>query len=273
MPKRSAKPKTNLAAGRPVGDVEYWVLARRPLQCLLFLVPLLVLYELGVMWTGGGEPLAVRNGADAWMRNTLSYIGIRFEHFLPLVIVVALSAWHLAARFPWRVSLDGLVGMLAESLLFGFLLILLGQLQQMTFQHFGITTGVPSGMSTGEETLTACRHVLSVGSGSAAQAVTFVGAGIYEEFLFRLCLLPAVYGVFRWLGCRPRGSAVIAILSTSLLFAAAHGARADAWEPFVFGFRVLAGMFFSVLFVVRGFGITVGCHAAYDLLVGLMLVA
>jgi hypothetical protein len=34
---------------------------------------------------------------------------------------------------------------------------------------------------------------------------------------------------------------------------------------------MLAGLFFAGLFVLRGFGITVGTHAAYDLLVGLLL--
>jgi hypothetical protein len=39
------------------------------------------------------------------------------------------------------------------------------------------------------------------------------------------------------------------------------------WFGFVF--RFLAGVFFSVLFVYRGFGIAAGSHAAYDVLLGL----
>jgi hypothetical protein len=30
-------------------------------------------------------------------------------------------------------------------------------------------------------------------------------------------------------------------------------------------------VFFAAVFLMRGFGITVGCHAAYDLLVGVLL--
>jgi hypothetical protein len=42
---------------------------------------------------------------------------------------------------------------------------------------------------------------------------------------------------------------------------------------FSFVFRATAGVFFAGLFVVRGFGITVGSHAAYDLLVGILIPA
>jgi hypothetical protein len=34
-----------------------------------------------------------------------------------------------------------------------------------------------------------------------------------------------------------------------------------------FGFRVLAGVFFSLVFLRRGFGIAAGTHALYDILV------
>ena len=65
----------------------------------------------------------------------------------------------------------------------------------------------------------------------------------------------------------------MALLATSLLFSAAHyvGPAADTFSLFSFTFRLLAGLFFAVLFVIRGFGVTAGCHAAYDVLVGVLL--
>jgi hypothetical protein len=62
------------------------------------------------------------------------------------------------------------------------------------------------------------------------------------------------------------------VLLTSLLFSAAHyiGPLGDAFELYSFAFRALAGIFFATLFVVRGFGIAAGAHAAYDMLVGLL---
>jgi membrane protease YdiL (CAAX protease family) len=73
--------------------------------------------------------------------------------------------------------------------------------------------------------------------------------------------------VKRWIA-----SAVLA----SLAFAAAHHvgphgepiALAASGFWFAFSFRFLAGLFFSLLFVYRGFGIAVGTHAIYDMLAG-----
>lgn len=108
-----------------------------------------------------------------------------------------------------------------------------------------------------------------------ARAVTYVGAGIYEEVLFRLLLLPACYVWFRMLQAGPRASAVLAVVTTSLMFALAHyvGPAGDTLVPYTFCFRAAAGAYFAALFLTRGFGITVGTHAAYDLIVGVLWVA
>jgi hypothetical protein len=44
----------------------------------------------------------------------------------------------------------------------------------------------------------------------------------------------------------------------------------DSFELYSFTFRTMAGLFFALLFIVRGFGIAAGTHAAYDMLVGLL---
>jgi len=105
------------------------------------------------------------------------------------------------------------------------------------------------------------------------RAIMFLGAGFYEEVLFRLCLLPACFGFFRLVRLRKGWASVLAVLSSSLIFSFAHYVGGDTYGFTLYGFtfRALAGMIFAGLFVLRGFGITVGCHAAYDLLVGLAL--
>jgi membrane protease YdiL (CAAX protease family) len=121
---------------------------------------------------------------------------------------------------------------------------------------------------------------LATGTGISAavrQAVGFLGAGVYEELLFRLMLLPAAAWTLQRLRIPRRTSVIFAVLSTSLVFAAAHyvGVRGEALQVtelafwFSFSFRFLAGVFFSLLFVYRGFGIAAGTHAGYDILVGL----
>lgn len=238
----------------------YWHSARRPLPSLVFLVPLLVVYEVGVLVMGGGRPETIRNGADFWMRDALMQLGIGSAIVLPALLIGGLLAWHMCSKHPWKVSMDTMVGMCAESMIFAFLLRLLCQLQDMAFHKLQIGSYLSAN--------------ITVNGSESAQLITFIGAGIYEEVLFRLCLLPVVFFVFRRAGFSNGWACVLSVLATSLLFSWAHyiGSAADQLTLFSFTFRALAGIYFASLFFVRGFGITVGTHAAYDLLVGILLV-
>jgi membrane protease YdiL (CAAX protease family) len=235
---------------------DYWNGTRRPLTCLIFLTPLLAAYEAGVLWLGGRDADAIRNGADYWMRGALESLGLNSPWLLPGMIVVGLLVWHLARQEGWRVSPGVLGGMLAESLLFAFALVVVGQLEDSVLRHW--RAGVPAALAP--ERL-------------APLAIMYVGAGIYEEVLFRLCLLPVCYGLFRSSGLANGWSAALAIVATSLAFSLAHyvGPAGETFQLFTFWFRTVAGLFFAALFVLRGFGITVGAHAAYDIIVGLVL--
>ncbi len=265
------------ASAQDIRD-DYWSATCKPLHSLAFLAPLLIAYELGVLWVGGSRSATLRNGADAWMRDWLQQIGISGLWYLPLLLAAVLIGWHYSLKQSWRISWETLGGMLAESLLFAFMLILVGQTMQGAWKSSESSLMLSAGSPT--------MH------GIAVRFVTFVGAGIYEEFLFRLCLVPLGYAVLRGL-LVPRQWAVCGtVIATSLLFSLAHylGPSPDGqslalfseavqrvqvsqelWSGFIF--RALAGAYFTLLFFFRGFGVTVGCHAAYDLIVGIVLVS
>jgi hypothetical protein len=111
---------------------------------------------------------------------------------------------------------------------------------------------------------------LAAGGAGIAPLVGFLGAGVYEEALFRLALIPALFGAMRLLQTPSVLAGTLAVTGSALLFSIAHhaGAPGEAFTWFAFIFRWLAGVFFAWVFVVRGFGIVVGTHAAYDILVG-----
>jgi hypothetical protein len=234
---------------------DYWSRTREPLACLVFLTPLLVIYEIGVFWLTSSQPDALRNGADLWMRAGLETIGLNHPLVPPLIIVVGLLGWHLLGGYYWRILPDTLAGMLAESILYAFILLVVGQATDVVFQRMGAAP------------------VMAITREHAARSVSFIGAGIYEEVMFRLCLLPACYGLFRAGRLGKSRAAALAIVTTSLAFSLAHyiGPGADQLQLFTFTFRALAGGFFAILFCTRGFGVTVGCHALYDLLVGVLM--
>jgi membrane protease YdiL (CAAX protease family) len=250
-PSSMAAPPRHIPIAR--GAEHYWSESRRPLASLLFIAPLLIVYEAGVLMLG---PEAVRNGADVWLRQLLDWLGFGQYFLLPVLTVCILLGWHYMLRQPWRISNGVLTTMGVESLLLAFALRLLLQLQGMVMQ--GLTLA-------GDDPATALDL-----SSKARSVVGFLGAGIYEELLFRLILLTAVAWAVRRLGARRRPSFVVAIIVTSLLFSAAHyiGPHGESFGLFTFVFRFVAGLFFGLLFVFRGFGIAAGSHAGYDVLVG-----
>jgi len=248
--------KQTAAATLPAG---YWQDATRPLASLVFVAPLLAFYEAGVLILG---QQAVRNAADVWLRQLLDWLGFGHYFLLPILTCAALLAWQHASRQPWRFRGRVLGGMLIESLLFGALLLLLAGWQRALLSTF----------------LPAASAEAAPRDSLLGVMVGYVGAGIYEELLFRLMLLPATWALYRLTGLAPKASVVAAVVTTSLLFSAAHyrfefvlaghhfsTQYGEVFGWFSFVFRFLAGVFFSLLFWYRGFGIAVGSHAMYDL--------
>jgi hypothetical protein len=116
------------------------------------------------------------------------------------------------------------------------------------------------------------------GRGAAAlplgtQLVVSLGAGIYEELLFRVLLVSGLVALGQALKWRRPASVTIAIVVSAIIFSAFHyiGPYGDALELPSFVFRMIAGVLLSVLYVARGFGITAWTHALYDVALALLL--
>jgi membrane protease YdiL (CAAX protease family) len=118
---------------------------------------------------------------------------------------------------------------------------------------------------------------------SLDRMIGYLGAGIYEELLFRLMLLPATIAAFRYMQMTPKASMIAGVIVSSILFSLAHYrmefrfllwhvsmTHGYSFEWFSFVFRFSAGVFFSLLFLFRGFGIAAGSHAIYDILAVLL---
>jgi membrane protease YdiL (CAAX protease family) len=105
------------------------------------------------------------------------------------------------------------------------------------------------------------------------QIIGFVGAGIYEETLFRLLLFSGLLALFALTDFPTYWGLGLAAAASALLFAGAHhlGPHGEPFNGSFFAFRTAAGIFFAALYRTRGFGIAVGAHAFYDVLVGLLL--
>jgi hypothetical protein len=252
----------------PGAGPSYLAATRHPLAGAIFVVPLLIFYELGLYHLGAAPADQMRNGADAWLRGILQQVGISPIYGAPVLLLGVLLVWSVWRRGDRPRDFLGLwIGMVFESAAFALGLVCASQLLFPLMQGLrGILEG-PGASVLG----------LAVGAASPEMAweqiIGYVGAGIYEETLFRLLLYSGLLALLTWLES-PRWLALTtAAVVAALVFAAAHsvGPHGEPFRLVVFCFRSLAGLYFTWVYQVRGFGIAVGAHAGYDVLVGLLM--
>lgn len=247
-----------------LGDLSwYWRATRHPLMGLVIVLPLLVFYEVGTLAGGqGAQPTTLRNGADAWVREWCERIGNGGHLIPPLVMVAwlalaALKRWDSRPEHPVSTGL----GMVLESLALALILWLFSRLWPDLLKHYGWELQVKVGGDLNGPP----------GVDPLRVALPLVGAGLYEEFLFRLVSLTILVGALGFLGVDTWTGFFLAALFSAWFFAAAHhwGSSAPPYDGRVFSFRFAAGLIFSCVLAWRGFGIAVGGHTLYNLLVGL----
>jgi hypothetical protein len=236
----------------------YWSATRRPFPSLILVAPLVIAYESAVLWFGGATPGTLRTGADTWMRNALSCFGVADHWLLPLLLVLILMGWQVLSFHDWRFSPGILMGMVVESLLWAVTLL-------------GLSRLIDIGLTYLEQASPLVLGIPASGANPALSAlIGYIGAGVYEETLFRLILVPVLFTALRILQTPQVLASTLAVTGSALLFALAHhaGSPVEAFTWFAFVFRWMAGVFFAWVFILRGFGIAVGTHAVYDILAG-----
>ena len=230
----------------------YWQTSRAPRYSLLFALPLLLFYQVLAFLLAHGTR-SVRNGADVILQSLFVAVAGSWGPLVFMVCLIAVGLWLVARdlRKSARLRVSVFCGMLAEAvllaLLFGFLV-------------GGVTNGVLGGL-----------QILARPAGGDLDRWTrlmlSLGAGIYEELLFRVLLVGALATAARaLLGWRPVTAGVAATLLGAAIFSAFHyiGPYGDRLQLYSFVFRMVAGLFFSGLYLARGFGITAWTHALYD---------
>lgn len=236
---------------------DYWAASRSPRYSILFAVPLLIFYQMLAAAVPAGPQGGVRNGADVMLQALFTSIAGSWGPRLFMACLIVGGLWLVVKdmrRSPGRLRVTVFGTMLAESI--GLALV------------FGIVVGTLTAALLGTPPpLSITQGVTQLGGGTVL--MLSLGAGIYEELLFRVLLV----GAFAWLargvlGLRPFTAGAIATVAGALVFSAFHyiGPYGDAWQVYSFVFRTIAGLFFSALYLTRGFGITAWTHALYDVL-------
>jgi hypothetical protein len=227
----------------------------------LIALPLLLLYEVMILVVNQGHAAQIRVGADVWLKQVLSLLGGAGTFALGLVVLLV-GIWvfmrERKKNIPLRPRYFG--WMIGESAVYAVLVALLvANIVGLVFSVAPATAGA----------------MLAAGASQAKPDVLTmlalsIGAGLYEELLFRVILVGGMYLVLRKLAPDNKIAAYfVAALVGAVLFSAVHyiGPLGDPFALPSFAFRFLFGLVLNVIFLVRGFGVAAWTHALYDVMV------
>lgn len=227
--------------------MNYWNKTRTPIYNLVFIIPVIIIYEIGVIIITKMEISNLRNGADVLLRMLIDSFGPSSLYTLGFLLLIgAIISVIIQRRQGGEVHIQGqyLVLMLFESVMWASIVFWL-----MNNRLF----------------LSSAQSVVVV-----QQIILSLGAGIYEEFVFRVILisgLAVVFGfIFQWTIII---RSIAGIISAATLFSMFHfiGQFGDVFSWSLFFTRFIAGIMLGALFIFRGYGITAYTHAIYNLIV------
>jgi len=238
----------------------YYDVSRSPRYSVVFALPLLLAYEALAALSGTRASSQVRNGADVLLKEAFIAVAGRHGPLIFIAAVIGIGIWFIARdikRSGQGVRPLVFGGMLAESIVLAAV--------------FGIVIGSITMKLLGS------LHMLAILEGSAAGPIArmgwttrlmlSLGAGLYEELLFRVLLVSALAAGARTIfGWSVKAAGVFATLVGALIFSAFHyiGPFGDPFRLTSFTFRAISGVAFSALYLLRGFGITAWTHSLYD---------
>jgi hypothetical protein len=227
---------------------QYVESTHRPINSLAIVLPLLVFFHIGAAYWG------IRFIPHRDLRRLLAFFGATAPFLPAMMVITVLVAQHLARKDRWAVQGRVVGGMLIEAVIWTLPLVAVSFLRRV---HAG--QAVASALSN--------RPL-------GQQLVFFVGAGVYEEFIFRLVGIGLLVLVFHDVFKLPEPPVIIAaIAATALLFALYHfTGRQLAGGQLAWGrllFLTMAGALWGTAQVLRGFGVAVASHITWNLYVAL----
>lgn len=227
---------------------QYLTVSKSPLYSFIFTLPLFLLYEVGIFLISSRDIDQLRNGADVLMRQVLESFGIYGMYGFGGTFLIGFLIAFIRQKKNLRTSeIESrfLLIMFFESIVWATLLVIL-------------MIKIPTFLSLSNED-----HLIQ-------QVVLAIGAGIYEEFVFRVLLisgLAILFGlIFNW---GEFGKTFLSVIISSAIFSIFHffGSYGDTFSFPLFFVRFFAGIFLAMIYIFRGFGITAYAHSIYDLFV------
>ncbi len=231
-------------------------LTRTATYGFLSALPLILLYEALIIVANGGRAGEIRVSSEVWLKEILASMGAQSMHVLAgIVIVIGFGIVIYERKKDIPIRLSYFIGMMIESMLYAVLVaMLVSEIVWRLFDPTAIQTGIIAQVEMGD---------------LWTQIALSIGAGIYEELVFRVIVVGGVYLFLHALFGFKTLAYLIAAVSGAFLFSLVHyiGPLGDTFTLASFAFRFLFGLALNVLYLTRGFGVAAWTHALYDIMI------
>ncbi len=235
---------------------DYFRQTRTWTYSILAVLPLLLVYEFLIMVVNLGREMSVRVGADVWMKRLVSDLSGTWHVTIGLVLFVAGLIVFAVDRKKDVVIRPRYFGwMLLETVIYAIVLALaISATVGLLFANLWPIADAGGGFAK---------------LGLGTQVALSLGAGLYEELVFRVILVGGLYYIIRRLTVSGPRPYIAAAFIGAIIFSTVHyiGPYADTFALASFVFRFLFGLALNALYLVRGFGVAAWTHAIYDLYV------
>ena len=229
---------------------KYISLSKNDFYSLVIITPLFILYQILGFFNNYESHFIVKNSADVFIKNFFQSFDPVYGDFAYLICFIFIALFIVLKNrelfMSSEIKLLFLFGMLFESLIHSISLLVI--------------------MSLVYEILPLSISLFS--NGIIEGVYLSIGAGIWEELLFRYVLITTLLFVFnKVMYDFSNFSYLVIIVITSALFSYYHfiGIDPELISLSVFIYRFIAGIILAIIFIFRGLGIAAYTHTFYDL--------
>lgn len=229
---------------------KYFSLSRNDFYSIIVVTPLFILYQTLGFFNNYESDLIVKNSADVFIRHFFQHFSLKHAgliHLICFMLIISFIVFKNKDLFiSSELKLSFLFGMIAESFLHSISLLVF---MSLTYKLLPLSIFLFN------------NHIME-------NIYLSIGAGIWEELLFRYFLISFLLFIFNKIMYDFSSlSYIMIIIISSALFSYYHfiGIYSDIINISIFVYRFIAGIILSIIFIFRGLGIAVYTHTFYDL--------
>ncbi len=225
--------------------MKYFSYTKNNTVSLMFIFPFFLMYEILAYFLFDNSDYVIRNSADIIFRDIFEIISnntlITYNGLL-LILIFLFIFYNLKNKSP-EFTLSYIFFMFIEGVFFGLLLLFILN----GFSVFNYSQ----------------QNYFFIDY--SFMFYSCLGAGIWEEILFRYLLLSSLINIFKKI-IDKYSSIILSIFISALLFSMFHyiGSLGDVFNIYTFIVRFVGGIYLSIIYLYRGLGISMISHIIYD---------